>query len=169
MADAVQAGSGRAAAGQAAAGGSSGAARSPRRTVRGTVVSARMAKTIVVQTEHLVPHARYGKYQRRSTTYKAHDEQGQAQLGDQVEIAFARRLSKTKHWRLVSVLRKGKAEAVRGDEDRERVAIRPVQRPVAPVASGAAAAPGASGAVAAPGASGARATSGASGAEGVSA
>jgi small subunit ribosomal protein S17 len=140
-------------AGQAAAGGAAGestaAARSPRRTVVGTVISARMTKTIVVQTEHLVPHARYGKYQRRATTYKAHDEQGQAQLGDQVEIAFARRLSKTKHWRLVSVLRKGKAEAVRGDEDRERVATRPVQRPPAPApaaASGGGAAPGATGA-----------------------
>lgn len=140
MADAAHAHAGRAAEG--------GAARSPRRTVVGTVISARMAKTIVVETEHLRPHARYGKYQRRSTTYKAHDEQGQAQLGDQVEIAFARRLSKTKHWRLVSVLRKGKAEAVRGDEDRERVATRPVQRPAAPVASAApgGAAPGASGA-----------------------
>jgi small subunit ribosomal protein S17 len=105
------------------------AGRSPRRTVTGTVVSDRMAKTIVVQTEHLVPHARYGKYQRRATTYKAHDEQGQAHLGDQVEIAFARRLSKTKHWRLVRVVRKGKAEAVRGDEDRERIAARTVKTP----------------------------------------
>jgi|GEM_PF-51553 len=144
MADARQAAAGREAAGPAGADGSPAAVRSPRRTVVGTVVSARMTKTIVVQTEHLVPHARYGKYQRRSTTYKAHDEQGQAQLGDQVEIAFARRLSKTKHWRLVSVLRKGKAEAVRGDEDRERVATRPVQRPAAPVVPGTGAAAGGS-------------------------
>ena len=42
--------------------------RSPRRTVLGTVISDRMAKTIVVATERLVPHARYGKYQKRSIT-----------------------------------------------------------------------------------------------------
>jgi small subunit ribosomal protein S17 len=106
--------------------------RSPRRTVVGTVVSDRMQKTIVVREDRLVPHARYGKYQRRSSTFKAHDEQETAERGDVVEIAFARRLSKTKHWRLVRIVTKGKAEAVRGDEDREKIAARTVRAPAAP-------------------------------------
>jgi small subunit ribosomal protein S17 len=104
--------------------------RSPRITVIGMVVSDKMQKTIAVREDRTVRHARYGKYLKRSTIYKAHDEDGKARLGDEVEIVFARRLSKTKSWRLVRVLRKGKAEAVRGEEDREAVAARPVTRPV---------------------------------------
>lgn len=104
--------------------------RSPRITVIGTVVSDKMQKTIAVREDRTVRHERYGKYLKRSTVYKAHDEEGKAKLGDEVEIVFARRLSKTKSWRLVRIVRKGKAEAVRGEEDREAVATRPIQRPV---------------------------------------
>jgi small subunit ribosomal protein S17 len=103
--------------------------RSPRITVIGTVVSDKMQKTIAVREDRTVRHARYGKYLKRSTVYKAHDEEEKASLGDEVEIVFARRLSKTKSWRLVRVLRKGKAEAVRGDQDREAVAARPIHKP----------------------------------------
>ena len=106
--------------------------RSPRITVVGIVVSDKMQKTIAVREDRTVRHARYGKYLKRSTVYKAHDEKEQASLGDEVEIVFARRLSKTKSWRLVRVVRKGKAEAVRGEEDREAIAARPIQKP-APV------------------------------------
>lgn len=109
------------------------AERSPLRTAVGTVTSDKMNKTIAVRLDRIVKHARYGKFRSRSTTVKAHDESGQAHLGDEVEIAFARRLSKTKNWRLVRVIRKGRAEAVRGEEDREAVATRPVTRPPAPV------------------------------------
>jgi small subunit ribosomal protein S17 len=99
--------------------------RTPRTTVVGTVVSDKMQKTIAVREDRLVRHARYGKFLKRSTIYKAHDEREQAELGDEVEIAFARRLSKTKSWRLVRIVRKGKAEAVRGEADREAIAARP--------------------------------------------
>ena len=109
-----------------------GAPRTPKITVIGTVVSDKMQKTIAVREDRLVRHARYGKFLKRSTVYKAHDEQEQAGLGDEVEIAFARRLSKTKSWRLVRVVRRGKAEAVRGEADREAVATRPVKTPPAP-------------------------------------
>ena len=117
--------------------------RSARRVVVGTVVSDKMDKTITVQLDRLVKHVRYGKYLKRSTTYKAHDEENVARLGDQVEIVFARRLSKTKNWRLVRVLRTGQVQAVRGDEDREKVVTRPVTRPAPPAAkvAGDAAAP----------------------------
>jgi small subunit ribosomal protein S17 len=73
----------------------------------GTVVSAKMSKTIVVRSEWRVRHPRYGKTLTHSTKFAAHDEKGQAKVGDTVEIAECRPLSKTKRWRLVKVLRRG--------------------------------------------------------------
>lgn len=79
--------------------------RGMRRTVTGKVVSDKMDKTITVRQERLVKHALYGKYIRRATSYKAHDENNTARIGDTVEITSARPISKTKTWRLVRVLR----------------------------------------------------------------
>ena len=79
--------------------------RGQRKTVQGRVVSDKMDKTITVRQERLVKHAMYGKYVRRATSYKAHDENNQARMGDLVEIALTRPISKTKNWRLVRVLR----------------------------------------------------------------
>ena len=73
-------------------------------TVSGTVVSDRMDKTIIVKSERRVKHPRYGKYIRRYTTYYAHDELNEAKVGDKVELAFTRPLSKTKRWRLLQVV-----------------------------------------------------------------
>ena len=73
-------------------------------SVRGTVVSDRMDKTIVVKAERMVKHPRYGKYIRRYTTYYAHDEENQAKSGDIVELAFTRPISKSKRWRLLRVV-----------------------------------------------------------------
>ncbi|MEQ8767467.1 MAG: 30S ribosomal protein S17 [Planctomycetota bacterium] len=75
--------------------------RNQRRVVIGRVVSDKMDKTIVVRSEYKVPHARYGKFIRRYSTYKAHDEGNSAAIGDWVEIMETRPLSKTKCWRLV--------------------------------------------------------------------
>jgi small subunit ribosomal protein S17 len=75
------------------------------KTVRGTVVSEGMDKTIVVKTERRVRHPRYGKYVRKYTTYYAHDEGEQARRGDLVELAATRPVSKTKRWRLLRVVR----------------------------------------------------------------
>ena len=80
------------------------AARGKRKTVVGKVVSDKMSKTISVRSDRLVKHALYGKYMRRWTVYKAHDEGEQAHVGDVVEIAETRPLSKSKRWRLVRVL-----------------------------------------------------------------
>ena len=74
------------------------------RTVQGTVVSDKMDKTITVREERLVKHPLYGKYVRRSTSYKAHDERNEAVAGDRVEIVATRPISKSKHWRLLRVV-----------------------------------------------------------------
>ncbi|MDA1193607.1 MAG: 30S ribosomal protein S17 [Planctomycetota bacterium] len=81
--------------------------RGQRRVVTGRVVSDKMEKTITVREDRLVKHPLYGKYVRRATTYKAHDEAGTAHTGDVVEITPCRPLSKTKSWRLVRVVRAG--------------------------------------------------------------
>lgn len=85
--------------------------RGARRVIQGVVVSDRMDKTITVREDRLVQHPRYGKFVRRKTTYKAHDEQNTARVGDHVEIAMSRPLSKTKCWRLVRVLRTARLAA----------------------------------------------------------
>jgi small subunit ribosomal protein S17 len=64
------------------------------------------AKTVRVVLERLVRQPVYGKILRRRTRLLVHDEKRQAQVGDVVEVAPCRPLSKTKSWRLVRVLRK---------------------------------------------------------------
>ena len=70
----------------------------------GVVVGDSADKTIRVDVKRLVKHPKYGKYVYRTTRCYAHDERNEAHLGDHVEITEARPLSKTKRWRLVSVL-----------------------------------------------------------------
>jgi len=91
--------------------------RAPRRTVTGMVISDKMMKTITVRTSRKVKHPVYGKYVTRYVSYKAHDEARKAKLGDTVEIAFARRLSKTKNWTLVRIVSAARVVAVRGEEE----------------------------------------------------
>jgi small subunit ribosomal protein S17 len=91
--------------------------RSPRRTVIGSVISDKMSKTLSVRVSRKVKHPKYGKYVTRLSTYQAHDEAEQAKTGDTVEIAFARRLSKTKCWRLVRIVSSARVVAVRGEEE----------------------------------------------------
>lgn len=113
--------------------------RSPRRTVTGIVISDKMAKTISVQVTDKVRHPKYGKFTTRIEVYKAHDETRKAKTGDTVEIAFARRLSKTKHWRLVRVVSAARVVAVRGEEEIASLPVKQAPKPSAPAqASGAA-------------------------------
>lgn len=75
-----------------------------RKTRVGVVVSAKMDKTIVVEFISRVPHPRFKKIIKRSKTFYAHDEKGEAKEGDKVRIVETRPLSKLKRWRLVEVL-----------------------------------------------------------------
>ena len=70
----------------------------------GYVVSDKMDKTISVRIIRLVKHRKYNKYIRRSAVYKAHDEKNEAKMGDKVRIYETRPTSKTKRFRLLSVL-----------------------------------------------------------------
>ncbi|MFZ6014883.1 MAG: 30S ribosomal protein S17 [Patescibacteria group bacterium] len=75
------------------------------RKLQGTVVSAKMEKTIVVSVERKIQHPKYGKTYTMSKKYKAHDEDGKACVGDLVEIAETRPLSTDKRWRYLRTVR----------------------------------------------------------------
>ena len=72
----------------------------------GAVVSAKMAKTIVVEVIRRVPHPLYKRIINKRRKFYAHDEQGEARVGDVVRIIECRPLSKMKRWQLKEVLRK---------------------------------------------------------------
>ncbi len=74
----------------------------------GKVVSDKMDKTIVVAVETKVRHPLYGKTMNRTTKFKAHDENNEAQMNDRVLIMETRPLSKDKRWRLVEIVEKAK-------------------------------------------------------------
>jgi small subunit ribosomal protein S17 len=80
------------------------------RVVTGKVVSSKMNKTIAVEIERLIKHARYGKYLRRTTKLLAHDENNESREGDVVTIVSCRPLSRRKSWKLVSVVEKASAQ-----------------------------------------------------------
>ena len=76
------------------------------RTITGKVVSDKMDKTITVLVERRVKHELYGKYITRSTKLHAHDENNDCSEGDTVAIVESRPMSKTKTWKLQSIVEK---------------------------------------------------------------
>ena len=82
--------------------------RGKRRVLRGTVVGAGMEKTINVRVEQRYKHPKYGKYLSAHKKYMAHDEDGQAGVGDIVQISETRPVSKCKRWRLVEIVTKAR-------------------------------------------------------------
>jgi small subunit ribosomal protein S17 len=72
----------------------------------GEVVSAKMAKTIVVQVTRRVPHPLYKRIVTKRAKFYAHDEKGLAKVGDVVRIVESRPLSKLKRWTLGEVVRR---------------------------------------------------------------
>lgn len=75
-----------------------------KRTITGKVISDKMDKTIVVSVERNYTHPLLGKVIRTSKKYKVHDEQGQAKVGDTVEISTGKPISKTKYMYLARVI-----------------------------------------------------------------
>jgi small subunit ribosomal protein S17 len=71
----------------------------------GVVVSNKMQKSIVVSVEQQVRHGLYGKIEKQTSKFMAHDEEGVAKIGDTVEIVETRPLSRRKRWALKRVIR----------------------------------------------------------------
>ena len=82
--------------------------RNQRKEKVGTVTSNKMAKTITIAVNRKVKHPIYGKFMQKTTKLMAHDEKGEAGIGDTVRISETRPLSKSKRWRLVEIVEKAK-------------------------------------------------------------
>lgn len=82
--------------------------RGRRKVRQGTVVSDRMSKTVVVAIKDTIRHPLYGKIVRRTTKFKAHDENDECRVGDIVEIMETRPLSREKRWRVSRIVEKAK-------------------------------------------------------------
>ena len=82
--------------------------RNRRKTRIGKVVSDRMDKTVVVSIERLVKHAQYGRYVRRRSKFKVHDEKNECRIGDTVRFMETRPISKDKCWRFAEFVERAK-------------------------------------------------------------
>jgi len=78
--------------------------RGRRNEVVGEVISNKMDKTIAVLIYRMVKHKKYGKFVKKTSVFKAHDEKNVAKVGDIVRIYETRPLSKTKRWALSEVV-----------------------------------------------------------------
>lgn len=72
-----------------------------KKTLRGTVVSDKMDKTVVVEVGRFVKHPKYKKFYTISKKYHAHDENNQYKIGDEVEIVEVNPISKKKSFAVV--------------------------------------------------------------------
>jgi small subunit ribosomal protein S17 len=82
---------------------------SVKQQLTGTVVSDKMDKTVVVAVERQVRHGVYGKSQKKTSTFVAHNEGNEAKAGDTVAIAESRPLSRRKRWVVTRVVAKAQA------------------------------------------------------------
>jgi len=78
------------------------------RKLVGRVVSDKRSKTVTVLVERRVTDELYGKIVGRSRKYHAHDEKGEYKMGDTVEIAESRPISKTKSWVVTRLVQKAR-------------------------------------------------------------
>jgi small subunit ribosomal protein S17 len=82
--------------------------RNLRKEKTGIVTSNKMNKSIVVAVMRKVKHPKYGKFVNKTSKFVAHDEKNECSIGDTVTIEETRPLSKTKRWRLVTIVEKVK-------------------------------------------------------------
>lgn len=94
----------------------------PRAIKVGVVTSNRMDKTVVVKVERLVRHSLYKRSFKKTSTFLAHDEENQCEIGDRVRIIESRPLSRRKRWRVVNVVTKAPSLAAPADNQVPEVA-----------------------------------------------
>lgn len=82
------------------------------RTLQGVVGSDKADKTIKVIVEFQTQHAKYGKILHRRTVLHVHDQANEAKDGDLVEVAECRPMSRTKHHRLVRIIKRAPERAI---------------------------------------------------------
>lgn len=82
--------------------------RGNRKVRVGQIVSDKMEKTVVVAVVDFVRHPLYGKAVKKTTKFKAHDENNECKIGDKVKIMETRPLSKDKRWRVAEIIERAK-------------------------------------------------------------
>ncbi len=82
--------------------------RGLRKVRTGVVVSDKMEKSVLVEIERMVKHAKYGKFVKKTSKFMAHDEKNDCKEGDTVSIMETRPLSKSKCWRVVKIIERAK-------------------------------------------------------------
>ncbi len=80
--------------------------RNLRKTLLGTVVSDKMDCSVVVAVERRIPHPRYKRYYKRTSTVVAHDADNSCNVGDMVRVMATRPMSKTKRWRVYEIVKR---------------------------------------------------------------
>jgi small subunit ribosomal protein S17 len=76
--------------------------------ITGVIVSDKMDKSVVVAVERQIRHEVYGKTQKRTSKFLAHNEANDAKVGDRVAIVESRPLSRRKRWVVTRVVEKAK-------------------------------------------------------------
>jgi len=74
----------------------------PKKRLKGTIVSNKMQKTVVVKVERVKEHPKYKRRYKIHKKYKAHYDKGEHKVGDKVIIEECNPISKDKKWRVVS-------------------------------------------------------------------
>ncbi len=87
-----------------------------KRRMRGTVVSDKMAKTVVVEVLAYKKHPKYQKYRETTKRFKAHDENQEFHAGDQVVIEETRPMSREKRWKVVELIKKADQQEAVNEE-----------------------------------------------------
>lgn len=82
--------------------------RGDRKVRVGIVVSDKMDKTVVFEVERKTQHPKYKRVIKRTTRFKAHDENNECRIGDKIKVMETRPLSKDKRWRVVEILERAK-------------------------------------------------------------
>ena len=86
------------------------------RKLKGTIISNKMAKTVVVRVGSLKKHEKYQKFYKVSKKYKAHDDKGEYKVGDVVMIQETRPMSKEKRWKVINLVRRIEPEGEDSEE-----------------------------------------------------
>ncbi|MEK7149097.1 MAG: 30S ribosomal protein S17 [Patescibacteria group bacterium] len=76
------------------------------RKLKGTIVSKKMQKTVVVRVDQMKMHAKYRKQYKVSSRFKAHDETNEYRMGDVVMIQETRPISKDKRWKVIELVKR---------------------------------------------------------------
>jgi small subunit ribosomal protein S17 len=76
--------------------------------ITGLVVSDKMDKSVVVSVQRQIRDALYGKTQKRTSKFLAHNEANDVKIGDRVAIVEARPMSRRKRWVVTRVVEKAK-------------------------------------------------------------